>query len=214
MKKNSTLRVAALLLALTLITSCFVGSTFAKYVTGSSSQDTARIAHWGFDQVAEIDIENLFTHNDSAIFEPDDENEPKRLAPGSRNCVSFAIAAKGVNAPEVAYSLTVSTEGSTENPTLPSNIKWYLGTEEMQEGAATLTYPQLLENIRALSGNYDAGQWPEHAVYYIGWEWPFNGSDQPGFSVDTNDVTTMTGNEVLIKISVVAVQEDSIPTTG
>ena len=32
MKKNRTMRVAALLLALTLMTSCFVGGTFAKYM--------------------------------------------------------------------------------------------------------------------------------------------------------------------------------------
>lgn len=47
MKKNRTMRTAALLLALTLMTSCFVGGTFAKYATADSAQDTARVAKFG-----------------------------------------------------------------------------------------------------------------------------------------------------------------------
>lgn len=47
MKKNRTMRVAAVLLALTLITSCFVGGTFAKYVTNGTGSDSARVAKFG-----------------------------------------------------------------------------------------------------------------------------------------------------------------------
>ncbi|MBO4562713.1 MAG: hypothetical protein J5772_03790 [Clostridia bacterium] len=47
MKKNWIAKVAALMLALTLITSCFVGSTFAKYVTKAQGEDNARVAKWG-----------------------------------------------------------------------------------------------------------------------------------------------------------------------
>lgn len=47
MKKNWFLRIAGLMLALAMITSCFVGSTFAKYVTSASGEDNARVAKWG-----------------------------------------------------------------------------------------------------------------------------------------------------------------------
>ena len=47
MKKNWTVKVAALMLALTMITACFVGSTFAKYVTKAEGEDSARVAKWG-----------------------------------------------------------------------------------------------------------------------------------------------------------------------
>ena len=48
MKKNSGLiRGGVLLLALTLVTSCFVGGTFAKYATEASGKDLARVAKWG-----------------------------------------------------------------------------------------------------------------------------------------------------------------------
>ena len=43
-KKNRTLRAAVLMLALVLITSCFVGGTFAKYVTSGDAGDNARVA--------------------------------------------------------------------------------------------------------------------------------------------------------------------------
>ena len=45
-KKNRTLRAAVLMLALVLITSCFVGGTFAKYVTSGEAGDNARVAKW------------------------------------------------------------------------------------------------------------------------------------------------------------------------
>lgn len=47
MKKNWTMRLGVTLLALTLITSCFVGGTFAKYTTSGSGDDTARVAKFG-----------------------------------------------------------------------------------------------------------------------------------------------------------------------
>ena len=46
-KKNVTLRAAAVLFALALITSCFVGGTFAKYVTNGTGSDKARVAKFG-----------------------------------------------------------------------------------------------------------------------------------------------------------------------
>ena len=47
LKNNRTMRAAVLLLALVLITSCFVGGTFAKYVTSGDAADLARVAKWG-----------------------------------------------------------------------------------------------------------------------------------------------------------------------
>ena len=46
-KKNVTLRAAAVLFALALITSCFVGGTFAKYVTNGTGSVKARVAKFG-----------------------------------------------------------------------------------------------------------------------------------------------------------------------
>lgn len=48
MKKNRLMRIAALLLVLTLATSCFVGGTFAKYTSEFTAEDSARVAKWAF----------------------------------------------------------------------------------------------------------------------------------------------------------------------
>jgi len=53
MKKNRLMRIAALLLVLTLATSCFVGGTFAKYVSTTTATDTAHVAVWKFTSDAD-----------------------------------------------------------------------------------------------------------------------------------------------------------------
>ena len=49
MKKNKAMRAASVLLVLTLVTSCFVSGTFAKYVTKAEGSQTARVAKFGVE---------------------------------------------------------------------------------------------------------------------------------------------------------------------
>ncbi len=85
MKKNWTMRVALLVVALTLITSCFVGGTFAKYVTGASYEDTARVAKFGV--LLTIDGEGFATEyaTDDTSYkgEVTVKAEEKVVAPGT-----------------------------------------------------------------------------------------------------------------------------------
>ena len=50
------MRAAVLMLALVLITSYFVGGTFAKYVTSKSGTDSARVAKFGVTVTANGDV--------------------------------------------------------------------------------------------------------------------------------------------------------------
>lgn len=47
MKGSKQPKLAALLLVLTLATTCFVSGTFAKYVSEGEGEDAARVAKWG-----------------------------------------------------------------------------------------------------------------------------------------------------------------------
>jgi hypothetical protein len=47
MKKNKAMRLAAAMMALTLVTTSVVSGTFAKYVSEGTVNDTARVAKWG-----------------------------------------------------------------------------------------------------------------------------------------------------------------------
>ena len=47
MKKNKMMRIASILMVVTLLSTCAISGTFAKYVTKAEGQDTARVAKWG-----------------------------------------------------------------------------------------------------------------------------------------------------------------------
>lgn len=49
MNRNRLMKASAFLLVSTMATSCFVGSTFAKYVSENQGEDSARVAKWGVE---------------------------------------------------------------------------------------------------------------------------------------------------------------------
>ncbi len=196
MKKNTSLRTAALLLVLVMMTCCFVGGTLAKYVTKTNSADTVRVAYWGFEKTADINITDLFVdqYNDSV----DSQNGEDVIAPGTTRSVQFAFNYDAYNteitAPEVDYSFSVSTAGSTCNQDIQDNenIQWRLNTTENNTttNGTWGTWAQLLTAIDALDGNktsdkYEANTLPEafdnDQVYTVEWQWNF-------YTADTADV--------------------------
>lgn len=75
MKRNNKLmRASGFLLVLTLITSCFVGGTFAKYVSQTSGFDSARVAKWGVTLEQVTDVEGSWGDSGfSTTYETDEE---------------------------------------------------------------------------------------------------------------------------------------------
>ena len=87
-RKNHTLKLAGILLALVLVTSCFVGGTFAKYVTKGTGSDSARVAKFGvkvtangtmFAKEYDTDTENVKATIAKSVFSTD-----KVIAPGTK----------------------------------------------------------------------------------------------------------------------------------
>ena len=129
MKKNWIAKVAVLMLALTMITSCFVGSTFAKYITKAEGTDTARVAKWGilltvsgnaFDyqyKTHETEDEYGYDGEYSVIA----ENEKDALvAPGtSSDDLDANLVATVKGKPEVATRYTLTAE-KVEDVVLPA----------------------------------------------------------------------------------------------
>lgn len=114
MKKINTTKIMALLFSACLITSSFVGSTLAKYVTTAEANDTARVAKWGVvlqadgnlygdDYIDAIDLSNNAAT--LAVMSNDDTNV---VAPGTNNADGLAFAVNGT--PEVATKLTAKIE--------------------------------------------------------------------------------------------------------
>ena len=208
MKKNRMMRLASLLLVLVLMTSSVVGGTFAKYTTSVESQDSARVAKWGFEPVA-MDINGLFkTVYDDTVNAPVDV-----IAPGTSGSAQFAFAydeANGINAPEVDYTFKVETTGSSCDDSIKNNanIQWKLDSGEYG------TWDQLITNIENLDGteNYNAGELPAafgtadntHTIY---WRWVFttgNASDETDTQMGNADALA----NVKLVIKITATQVD------
>lgn len=80
MKKNLTKRTGIILLALVMLTSCFVGGTFAKYITsqtlgGSNTYDgtngdgsAARVAKWGVTIGSKVNGNGVAEGSELALF--------------------------------------------------------------------------------------------------------------------------------------------------
>ena len=110
-KKNRTLRAAVLMLALVLITSCFVGGTFAKYVTSGEAGDNARVAKWGVSITAHA-TGDIFAKEYDAIAGQDNTviagGEYKVIAPGTKKDNAALVTLSGK--PEVSVQVTYNAE--------------------------------------------------------------------------------------------------------
>lgn len=217
MKKTKLMRAALLLLVLTLITSCFVGGTFAKYTTSATSSDTARVAKWGFTaNNSSVVLTDLFKD----AYDQNVQGKADVIAPGTTNSANFKFeyntTNNGATAPEVAYNFTVSTTGSTCDQSIQdnANIKWKL--DEGQWG----TWTELLAAIDALDGDktYAAGELPEafkngNDEHTVAWKWAFETTTNDGVDAAQDKADTDMGNAaalatVKLVITVAATQLD------
>ena len=224
MKKNMFMRLAMALVLLVLVTTSAVGGTYAKYVTETTNEDSARVANWGFETTnSEIAIENLFksAYDTSVKAGPADTD---LIAPGTTSSATFQFVydqSQGA-APEVSYSFTVSTAGSSCDTTIQNNpnILWKLDT------GAWGTWEDLLDSIEALSGeddgskDYQPGQLPaaftaSDDVHTVAWKWIFdeNAADKEAGTANNDTGDTAMGNaatlaQVTLKITITATQID------
>lgn len=215
MRKNRSMRSAAALTVLTLITTCLIGGTFAKYVTTAGDNVAARVAAWGFEKTGEISIDNLFAASYDNV---QSSNEELVIAPGTTGEAEFGFAytsPDGIAAPEVAYTFTVDTEGSVCDDAIKANdnIRFYLDDEMV-----LLTWDELMAALKGLSGDasgvktYEAGSLPEafadaDGAHTIGWVWTFY-TDDAADVVDTAMGNMDELDDIELHISITAEQID------
>ena len=115
MKKNRFLKTAGALLILCLLTTCVIGTTFAKYTTGGEATDTARVAKWGVELQMQSNtmFTNQYTGTGSAITVKS-VDDASIVAPGTSTDVTspntvatFAIKGR----PEVAVDINITFTG-------------------------------------------------------------------------------------------------------
>lgn len=147
MKKNKFLKIAGAIFTMCLMTTCAIGTTFAKYTTGSSAADTARVAKWG------VEVSTSGTlfgkqYKDVIVAETDgtitvkSSDKVKVVAPGTKNEVGMKISIKGQ--PEVDYTVTASYGADFEEVYLNAG-KYAVMVAEYGVNEGTLDWTNIYE---------------------------------------------------------------------
>ena len=194
MRKNWTMRAAGLMLALVLITSCFVGGTFAKYTTAATGNDSARVAKFGVTITANG---NMFAKEyDEGVTAKtvisDGTDDKNLVAPGTKgNMVSMTLTGKPEVAVKVSYDATDKVvlsdnwkdkDGNFYCPlvfTIKGDHTSYIHGTDYNNVAALQT--AIETEIKAYSKEYE----PNTDLATVGtdslaisWEWPFSTSEE------------------------------------
>lgn len=217
-KKNFTIKAAVLMLALVLITSCFVGGTFAKYVTSGSGSDTARVAKFGVTvtahgtmfakEYATDDQAVVGTITKSVVSSNDKDN---LVAPGTKGDMAKMTL---TGTPEVAVKVTYD---ATNKVSLGDNwkdadgkfycplvfkIKNADGTNTVIPGTgyntAALLESEIVKAINGYSKVYGpntnlAAQGDDSLT--VSWEWPFETGKDDAEKAANNIKDTYLGDQ-------------------
>lgn len=229
MKKHSALmRASGILLVLTLGTSCFVGGTFAKYVTQADATDTARVAKWGVEVEGGNDIFNMTYQKDDVDADMSITNTVTStenvVAPGTTKTYD-GITVTGV--PEVAVKVETVAEVDLGENWTDKNNNYYCPLTFTIGGTAIsgLDYENVesfetaIQNAIAESGNGDANEGEyapgtdlslQNISTAVTWNWPFEGATGTEVNQDNENDTFLgnkaadgdTGNDPKVSITV------------
>lgn len=220
MKKNRTLRVSALLLALTLITTCFVGGTFAKYITSNSGSDTARVAKWGVTITPNGDLfsktyaktDSTYTLTTTSVVSTTD----KVVAPGTAgNLVQVVLG----GTPEVAVAVDYKANLELSNWEVSSayycpieitvGSTTYKGTDYTSAALFEAAVEEAIQN--EYSAKYQPGTDLSDAsvkVPVVSWAWAFTGNDDVKDTALGDQAVTATAASIKLEITTTVTQVD------
>ena len=174
MKKNIAMRIAAVLFILTMITTCAFATTFAKYTTSGSSEDSARVAKWGVTVVA-ADAEQLFADNYNGTVVS--KAQADVVAPGTSGSLGdFTVDGSPEVKVEVFYEATLTLSGWVvgDKDYCPIVIT-VNGTE--CKGATMADLKDAVEAaIAGCSQVYEIGQ-PLNDALEVSWAWAYDGGN-------------------------------------
>ena len=206
MKKNHAARLGALALALTLVSTCLMGGTLAKYTTTVTGTATATAAKWVFNaNNAAADTKKFENINlgDTLNYKVTDIKTGV-IAPGTEG--KFDIELNGTGSKVgIDYTIEITKAAITmQNKELPSNLVF--STKEIKEGNTGNSLDKLSsESGSLLSGTIDYKDSKMEKTITIYWKWPYATSTEGADIKDTNDsgienITldiTVTGTQVV-----------------
>lgn len=177
MKKRSySTRLGVLALALTLITTCLVGSTMAKYVSEVKGTATATVAAWSFKVNGQSETFTNINLASTAYEETTIKNDV--IAPGTKGSFDIVIDGTGSEV-GIEYAVAIALKGSPQ-PSLPDDLTFSL-TEITADNAghsfsdfiADSATSTALKNTIAYNSAANAMK----KTITIYWNWDFGASD-------------------------------------
>ena len=181
MTKNRSMRIAVLVLALALITCCFVGTTFAKYTSKATGSSVGTVAKWavsvnGTNIAVTPDATltfNLFdTVNEADTTTAEEDVADDVIAPGTGGSVSFSL----VNNSEVNATYTITFAETANASSIPIEYATNIaeGTANWTDDPTTLTLTPAVGDKLEMNETQTSG-----TIY---WRWAFGDG-----STDTAD---------------------------
>ena len=207
MRKNRMMRLASALLILTMVTTCAISGTFAKYVTSDSGTDTARVAKFGVVVEAKgltdigmfkTDYETTDTAKYTGTYSVSSATGDRDdvLAPGTSG--SFANI-KITGTPEVAVGVSIVSTVTVSDKWVNASDKFYCPVTVTVGGTTKLNgldYESAAEFAAAIKAEIDG----KSAVYApntnlaetydttnldLAWAWAFENAT--GSKINQND---------------------------
>ena len=170
-------------LALTVVSSCIVGGTQAKYTTTATGQGSAIVAKWAPSFTSGG---SEFTDSTTISLKDTDVTADKvaadRIAPGTSGSFSIEVG-RGDTEVGFTYALTISNVNN-----MPTNLKFY--TEDDTELTA-------VDNVYNLTPA-DAGNPTKYTIaanasatktVTVKWKWPYEAGEPDKTANDTADST-------------------------
>jgi len=186
MKKNVIFRIAAVVLMCALVTACFASSTFAKYTSGASADETLTVAKW-LVNVNDKDIydEESFdlTHTIYDTVDGEGTDTTTLIAPGTKG------------------SFTVEVENASD---VDATIDLSLDTDALPEGLADKLTFEDDADTKIVNGVLAAGK---SATVTYSWVWAYYTNDDED-ATDTNIGHAATDDGYEIIVSITATQVD------
>lgn len=191
--------------ALTLISTCLVGGTLAKYTSEVTGTGTAVTAKWAFKAGSSDGAESLTTFTLGATT--DGDVAKGKIAPGSKGTIPIYYDLTGT---EVKTELKVYVKVNDASK-LPTNFKMTQGAvTKTKTDFANDTYLEFFtKTINVDTSTHVLTAAEAKGQTDIGWNWAFETGDDDGAKKTGNTADTTDGvaaNEVTFTVKVEATQ--------
>ena len=181
MKKQRFFMLGIITVLVAVLSLTFVSSTFAKYTTSGTAEDTARVAKWGVTITASGDSTAVLDTKDDATEVEIISNTGELLAPGTKGQLgSIALSGDPEVAVKVSYVATVTLTGWDASGYYCPLVVKVNGTPVDTSSVTTADqYAAAIKAaIEACGNNYTANEDITAEACLITWEWAFEGENE------------------------------------